>query len=238
MIIKYDTVDNFIGWELCESYVSGIILSNKIKSILEIGAGANPTLNPDFIRKHNLSYTISDVDNEELNKADELYSKRILDLSKRNFDLTENYDFVFSRMVGEHITNGKIFHQNVFKILNNGGLSFHCFSTLYAFPFLINRILPEKISSKLLKKISPRDDHKHGKFPAHYKWCRGPSRKMINNYLSIGYEIVEYTGYFGHNYYKKISLLNSLEKFKSELLIKLRVPHLNAYASVLLKKPV
>lgn len=237
MNIKYEATKYFIGWDKTESFVQNLILKNNLKSILEIGAGANPTINPEFIKKHNLKYTISDIDDDELKKADEIYSKLVIDLSSSSFNLPEKFDLVFSRMVGEHISDAKTFHRNVFKILNKGGLSFHCFSTLYTFPFLINKIIPNGLSDVVLDKFAPRDKHQHGKFKAYYDWSRGPSPQMIKRFEKIGYEIVEYVGYFGHNYYNKIPILNKIEEVKSKILLKFPIPLLTAYAYFILKKP-
>lgn len=236
MKVEYFIVNNFIGWSKTESFVKDIILKYNIKSILEIGAGANPTIDPDFISLHRLSYTISDIDDEELKKALPVYNKMVVDLSKTLPKENLTFDLIFSRMVGEHISDGKIFHQNVFKILNKGGLSFHCFSTLYALPFVLNKILPDLISEKLLDVIAPRDKHKHGKFKAHYDWSRGPSKKMINRFETIGFEIIEYCGYFGHGYYHKISFFNKLELIKSKFLLKFPIASLTAYSHFILKK--
>ena len=159
MLTKYLTVKDFIGWNKTETFAQNLIINHKIKSVLEIGAGANPTIDPDFIGKHNLSYTISDIDDGELQKADKVYDKLVADFSSVEFNLSKKFDLVFSRMVGEHISNAETFHQNIFKILNKGGLSFHCFSTLYALPFLVNKISPDQLSDYLLAKIAPRDKH-------------------------------------------------------------------------------
>ena len=236
MLTKYLTVKDFIGWNKTETFAQNLIINHKIKSVLEIGAGANPTIDPDFIGKHNLSYTISDIDDGELQKADKVYDKLVADLSSVEFNLSKKFDLVFSRMVGEHISNAETFHQNIFKILNKGGLSFHCFSTLYALPFLVNKISPDQLSDYLLAKIAPRDKHQHGKFKAHYDWCRGPSKKMIRRFEGIGFEVIEYFGYFGHNYYRKIPILNKVEKIKSGILKKFPFPYLTAYAHFILKK--
>ena len=235
MLIKYLLVKEFIGWNAAEVFIKELILAHNLNSILEIGAGANPTIKPEFIEKHKLKYTVSDVAEEELNKAADVYNKLIVDFSN-DVDISEKFDLVFSRMVGEHISNGETFHKNIYNILNEGGLSFHCFSTLYSFPFIMNKFLPEKLSDLLLARVAPRDQFQHGKFKAHYDWCRGPSKRMINRYKEIGYDIIEYVGYFGHNYYKKFSLLNSLEKIKSKTLKKHAIPYLTAYAHILLKK--
>jgi hypothetical protein len=140
-------------------------------------------------------------------------------------------------MVGEHITDAKTFHQNVFNILNNNGISFHCFSTLYSFPFLVNKIIPAGFSEFILDKISPRDKHFHDKFKAHYDWSRGPSKHMILQFENIGFEVIEYIGYFGHNYYKKFPVLNRLEDIKSKILLKFPLPALTSYAHLILRKP-
>jgi 2-polyprenyl-3-methyl-5-hydroxy-6-metoxy-1,4-benzoquinol methylase len=235
--IKYEITKNFIGWSKTEAFVQKLILKNNLKSILEIGAGANPTIHPEFISKHNLKYTICDIDDDELKKADGIYSKLVIDLSLPDSTYSEKFDLVFSRMVGEHISDAKTFHQNVFNILNKDGISFHCFSTLYALPFTANRYLPESMSDLLLHKIAPRDEHQHGKFKAYYDWSRGPSKKMIKRFENIGYEIIEYVGYFGHNYYSKIALLNKIEEIKSKLLIKFPIPFLTSYAHLILRKP-
>ena len=184
----------------------------------------------------NLDYTTSDVDEKELIKADNIYRKLVLDLSLNNIVLNEKYDLVFSRMVGEHISDGEVFHKNIYKLLNPGGLSVHCFSTLYAFPFLLNRLMPESLSDILLRQFAPRDEEKHGKFKAYYSWSRGPSKKMIERFRKIGFEIIEYNGYFGHNYYGKISPLHKLEQLKANWLVKHPISFLTSYACIVLKK--
>ncbi|MCW8803386.1 MAG: hypothetical protein OQK57_03225, partial [Ignavibacteriaceae bacterium] len=151
-------------------------------------------------------------------------------------NINNKYDFIFSRMVGEHIENGLAFHKNIFHLLNYNGKSFHCFSTLFSLPFIVNRILPDSLSNILLKKVASRDSYQHGKFKAYYSWCRGPSKNMIKRLEGIGFEIVEYVGYFGHNYYNKIALLRFLENIKSRLLLNKPVPNLTSYAHLILRK--
>jgi len=108
MLIKYLTVKDFIGWNKTESFIQQLILTNKINSILEIGAGANPTINPEFIKEFNLNYTISDINDEELKKANKIYNKLVIDFSGV-ININQKFDLVFSRMVGEHINNAEIY---------------------------------------------------------------------------------------------------------------------------------
>ena len=174
MKISYGHFIEFPGWDKMPAFILQIIKENNIKKILEIGSGANPTLDVNTVREFNLDYTTSDVDENELNKADNIYKKLVLDLSKRKINTVDKYDLIFSRMVGEHISNGGMFHKNIYNLLKPDGMSVHCFSTLYAFPFLLNRCLPEKLADILLGKFAPRDEEKHGKFKAYYSWSRGP----------------------------------------------------------------
>lgn len=236
MQISYQHFSEFPGWTKMPEFIKNFIQKNKIRNIFEVGAGANPTISVEYVKELNLNYNISDVDEDELNKADDAYHKIKVDLSKRNLRINKSFDLIFSRMVGEHISDGKMFHQNVHKLLIPGGFSIHCFSTLYAFPFILNKIIPENISGSLLKIFAQRDEHKHGKFKAHYSWSRGPTRKILKQYSEIGYDLISYTGYFGHAYYHKIKPLNFLEELKASWLLKNPLPSLTSYACIILKK--
>ena len=175
------------------------------------------------------------------NKAKSGYKKLLLDFSRSHmpFSIENSYDFIFSRMVNEHIKNGKKYYSNIFQALKKGGISVHCFSTLYALPFLINRLTPRFISDVLLYTFAPRNKQTNEKFRAYYSWSRGPTKTMIKRFESMGYEVIEYVGFFGHGYYlRRIPLLHNLEKLKSSFLCShLRIPHLTSYAHVILRKP-
>jgi 2-polyprenyl-3-methyl-5-hydroxy-6-metoxy-1,4-benzoquinol methylase len=140
---------------------------------------------------------------EELEKADSPFERLVLDLSSSDLrpDLAGKFDCVFSRMVGDHIRNGRQFHEYIYNLLMPGGISAHCMSTLWCLPFAANGFLPEFISRRLLNSFSPRDTHKHGKFPAHYSWARGPTKQMVGRFKKLGFEVVSYTGFFGHPHY-------------------------------------
>lgn len=141
-------------------------------------------------------------------------------------------------MVNEHIKDGKTYYTNLYDLLEPGGVTAHCFSTLYTLPFVVNRLLPETLTDKLLHIFSPRADRfQHEKFPAYYSWSRGPSKRAISRFKSLGFEVVEYVGYFGHGYYrKKLPFLDGLEQKKAKWLVKNPNPNLTSYAYVILRK--
>lgn len=221
-------------------FFESLLSQRACRRILEIGSGANPTLPPSYVEANGLSYVTSDVSPEELEKADSVFERLALDPSADTIDaaLLGTFDCVLSRMVSEHIRDGRQFHGNLYKMLRPGGISVHCFSTLWSVPFLANRLLPEALTNRLLSTFHPRDRHRHEKFKAHYSWSRGPSQAMIRRFEALGFEVLEYTGYFGHPYYAgKIPWLHRLEMQKSRFLVKHPIPALCAYATIVLRKP-
>ena len=90
MNIEYKNVQEFIGWDKAEAIIQKLILENNFKSILELGAGANPTIQLDFIKTNKLNYTISDIDSVELAKAGDIYSKEVLNLNTKEIPHSKN----------------------------------------------------------------------------------------------------------------------------------------------------
>jgi SAM-dependent methyltransferase len=238
MVVSYELLEQFQGWGT--EFFRSLIAGAGSKRILEIGSGANPTLAPEIVRLNGLSYVTSDLSPEELEKADGAFERLVLDLSVENLDpaLSESFDFVFSRMVAEHVKDGHRYYSNIYKLLRPGGISAHCFSTLWALPFAVNRIVPESVATVALDFFSPRDRHRHDKFPAYYSWGRGPSKAMIQRFQCLGFEIVRYTGFFGHPYYRRLPLLDQFEAWKSRQLIRHPIPQLCSYATIVIRKPI
>ena len=208
--------------------------------MLEIGAGANPTLSPSYVRRHDLEYTTNDVSAAELERAGADYRTLCLDMATADGTAVPEgaFDFVFSRMVNEHVSDGERYHRNIHRALRPGGISAHCFSTLFALPFLVNRLLPESIAGRLFNAVVPRAGGRHDRFRAHYSWSRGPSPTMIARLDAVGFDVLEYRGYFGHRYYDRGGLgpLARLEEAKAAWLLRRPVPALTSYAAVVLRK--
>lgn len=241
-LISFKRLEEFPGWVWSpnhKAYFESFFRQHEPKTVLEIGSGANPTLTPEYVHEHGLSYITSDVDAKELEKADPAFQRRVLDLSVQveNPDLLGKFDCILSRMVNEHISDGEQYHRNIYNMLKPGGISAHCFSTLWNLPLAANRLLPEVVSEFLLQLYSPRNKHQNGKFKAYYSWSRGPSRNMIDRFEGLGFEVLQYTGYFGHNYYRTIPFLHRLEMRKAEALLKYPIPMLCAYSTLILRKP-
>jgi hypothetical protein len=203
-----------------------------------VGSGANPTLSADLVSSLNIRYTANDVSTEELGKADGVYDRWVCDLSRDSIPerMRGRFDLVFSRMVNEHISDGHAYHANIHALLKPNGLAAHCFSTLYALPFAANRILPDALGGLLWQVFAPRPTYKTRKFRAYYDWSRGPSREALSRFEKLGYEVVEYRGYFGHSYYARVPLLHWLECLKTRILLAKPIPALCSYGMMIARK--
>jgi len=226
---------------MAPDFFGSLISSHHCRRILEVGSGANPTLSPEYVRSAGISYVTSDANPEELEKADPAFERLVLNLSDGTIDpaLLGRFDCVLSRMVGEHVKDGRQYYRNIFQLLGRGGISVHCFSTLWALPFVVNRLLPESLTDRLLDTFDPRNDKRqHGKFRAYYSWSRGPTKGMIESLRALGFEVVCWTGYFGHRYYQpRLLALHRLEMLKANFLLRHPVPQLCSYSSLVLRKP-
>ena len=139
-------------------------------------------------------------------------------------------------MLAEHITDAEQFHKNVVSCLTHNGLAVHYFPTLFTLPFFINYIIPNSLADNLLHIFDPRDRHQHAKFRAYYRWCRGPTNKQIQRFICLGYDVIEYRGFFGHGYYNKFKILRKIHNIKTNYLLQHPYPMLTSYAYVVLKK--
>jgi 2-polyprenyl-3-methyl-5-hydroxy-6-metoxy-1,4-benzoquinol methylase len=221
-----------------ESFVKDLVLESRSSKICEVGAGANPALDAEFVRARSLSYSLIDISEVELAKAGAVHDRIVADIADRHFVPPDRYDFVFSKMLAEHVRDAEAFHRNVYSLLTRNGLAVHFFPTLYALPFLANRLLPETWSEWIVQRAWPsrRSAGKHAKFPALYQWCYGPTRKQLQRFAGLGYDVQEYIGFFGHAYFDRIAPLRALSSWTTRQLVEHPNPYLTSYAYVVLRR--
>ena len=225
-------------WVNYSSFIQDLVKRFSSKNVCDIGGGANPVLPLEFITDRGIEYTVLDISAEELAKAPNGYKKIVQDIEAENIPWKKEFDFLFTKMMAEHIHNGRRFHKNVFELLKPGGIAVHYFPTLYALPFIVNKIIPEKLSSDLLNMFAPRERFRLGKFPAYYDWCYGPTPGMLGMLTDIGFEIVEYQGLMGHGYFDRIPLVKEIHAAYSRFLAKHPSPYLTSFAQIILRRPV
>jgi SAM-dependent methyltransferase len=215
-----------------------MILGRSLKRVCEVGGGANPALPLEFVKAHGLDYTILDISPEELAKAPAGYTRVVADLCSVSpaVEHTETFQLVFSKMLAEHIVDPQAFHRNIWRLLIRDGIAVHFFPTMYAPPFVVNRLLPEALASMILRLVDSRDRQMHRKFAAFYRWCRGPILNQIARFEELDFQVLEYHGFFGHGYYNRIPLLKRAHDRISDLLLRHPLPLLTSYAYVMLQK--
>jgi hypothetical protein len=224
-------------WNDYPGFVQDLVQQYGVRKICDVGGGANPVLPLNFVNDNQLDCTVLDISSAELEKAPAGYKKLVQDIETENSVPTEQFELVITKMMAEHLKNGRLFHKNIFSMLKPGGVAVHYFPTLYTLPFLVNKLMPEWLSSLLLDVFLPRDRYQLGKFRAYYSWCYGPTPSMLRMLIEIGYEIVQYRGFFGNIYYSRIPILRNLHKTYSQYLLNHPTPYLTSFAQVILRKP-
>ena len=188
---------------------------------------------------HGLAYTALAISEEELRKAPDCYRKLVADICAPVLNINERYDFIFSRMLAEHVADGMLFHSNVFALLALGGRAFHFFPTMWAPPFVLNRFLPERLAASLLHLLQRGREKtgRHAKFPAYYSWCRGPVPSQLARLESLGYSVESYIGFFGHrDYYRRLGLIQRFHDSLVRWLIDHPIPWITSFAFVTLQR--
>jgi SAM-dependent methyltransferase len=236
MLVRYASHEKAWGFV---DFVENLIRRVGARTVCEVGGGANPALGLDFLRTEGIDYTVLDISEEELAKAPSGYRKLQGDAASSDFVPPTRYELVLSRMVAEHVRQPEQFHRNVNRMLVDGGRATHFFPTLYALPFTFNRLAPEAVSEPLLRLVQTgrEESGSHGKFPAYYRWCRGPTRRQLERFWGLGFDVEEYVGFFGHGYFTKVPWLQAVEDRLAAALVRHPAPLLTSYAYVVLRKP-
>lgn len=209
------------------------------RRICDVGGGARPVLAPGQLDRHGIRYLVLDESPQELQSAGERYERAaadILDRAAVTAIAREHgpFDLVLSRWTAEHVRDGRRFHESVFELLRPGGAALHLFPTLYCPPFLANRLLPERLASGLLFRVTP---DRAKKFKPYYSWCRGPSPRQLRRLESVGFEILRYTGYYGHAFYRRVPPLARAQRAFNSLMLEHPLPALTSFALVLVRRP-
>src|SRR3974377_928663 len=107
--ISYHHVREFPGWQKAPDFLRTLIANYQPRILLEIGSGANPTLDLEAAQKSRLRYITSDSSEAELAKAPVGFEARRLNLDGDQLphDLLGQCDMVFSRLVNEHVGVGR-----------------------------------------------------------------------------------------------------------------------------------
>ena len=210
-----------------------------VERVCELGGGANPLIPLELIERHGLDHEVADVSDAELAKAPAGYRTVVLDATSDALAARGPYDLVVSAFLAEHVADARALHRSVYAALRPGGTALHTFPTLYEPAFMVNRVMPERVMEPLLQRFQPgrEPEGEHAKFRAYYRWCRGPTRRQLRRLESVGFQVLDYVGYFGHGYFGPLKPLDRVEQALSHALVRRPLPALTSYATVTLRRP-
>ena len=235
-VIPYERSSAY-AWRNVKRIIADEMADGGARDLIELGAGRHPFFKREEVPAGVATYTLNDIDPQELELAPADYDKAVFDVCGELDRYEGRFDFAFSRMLAEHVPDGRIFHRNVCRMLRPGGRAFHFMPILYSPPFVINRLLPEALAEKLLLMIVPyRTRDRFPKFPARYSRCRAKSKRLLAMYREVGFADVDIEVFFGNDYFNNIPVLNKLDALLSEIAYRRDFEHLAAYAFVRARK--
>jgi len=204
------------AWQNYTSTVLSLIEQNEARSVIEIGGGRFPLLSEEDVERLGISYTSNDISARELARAPGWANKAQFDVQSPDRDgitpFADSFDFAFSKMVMEHVASYERAYANLFTILRPGGIAIAFHPTLYAMPFVVNKLIPETASSKMLRMAFPnRHDDGIPKFAAFYDGCV-ISDSVRQTIKRIGFRDIWQIPFYGHGYYNKIPLVRNAHR--------------------------
>jgi SAM-dependent methyltransferase len=208
------------GWHWCwDNYKPTVLeLSRQLglSRHLEIGAGRDPLFQPKESAELGLEITLNDISAHELSLAPSGYGKLQCDItSPQAPELLgrDKYDLAYCRMVMEHVPDVAAMWRNVNAVLTPGGIALAFYPTLYALPYSMNRLMPERLSRLLLETIFPerKPDGGDPKFPAHYDYCFSSEDKMMPMLRQAGFSDAVILPFWGYSYFWKVPGLKQID---------------------------
>jgi SAM-dependent methyltransferase len=204
------------AWESYKPMVLALSETHGLRNHLEIGGGRDPLFTPDELGRHGLAVTLNDISPQELQLAPPAFAKLCCDIAAPDTVATvgeARFDFAYCRMVMEHVPDVARMWRNVHAMLTPGGVALSFFPTLFAPPFVINELMPERLSRAVLHALFPdrRDEGDNPKFPAHYNLCRGSEAPLVPLLREIGFREVTVLPFYGYSYFWKIPVLRQAD---------------------------
>jgi 2-polyprenyl-6-hydroxyphenyl methylase/3-demethylubiquinone-9 3-methyltransferase len=140
-----------------------------------------------------------DVSAEELALNHDVDETRLADVAREMPFGVSTVDLVTSSSVFEHLQDLEGFVRNASQMLKPGGSFIHVFSCRYAPSALLNRLLPNWLTRRILHFVIPGSEGILG-FPAYYDRCYASAvRSLLDRH---GLEVIELRpGYFAADYF-------------------------------------
>lgn len=228
------------GWINYETLTFAIAFEIGASRMLEVGGGRDPAflkMAPDL----GLDLVINDISAEELARLPDGTKTACFDMAgdlAARTDLHGAFDLLTSRMVFEHIPDVKAAWRNTFTLLRPGGVGIAFFPTMYAWPFVLNTLLPDDLAKRIVERFFParRADGDFPVFPAHYDWCYGSEKKLRRMLDPIGFSDICVLPFWGHHYLDRVPVIREIETGANWLASRLDWRFFTTYAYVIVRK--
>ncbi|MDE3176224.1 MAG: class I SAM-dependent methyltransferase [Pseudomonadota bacterium] len=206
--------------------------------LLEVGGGRGPQFTLAEAEKLGVALTVNDIDARELSLAPPGFATACFNIADDvDPTLFGKFDFIFSRMVFEHVRDAPRAWRNIASLLAPGGVALAYHPTLYSPPFILNWLAPEAFSARLLKLFFPwRHDGDYPKFPARYEMCVAEPSAVTPKFLSFGFSEALIAPFFGHGYLRSIPLARDIEGALHVWAERRDIRWLSSYAFTLVRK--
>jgi SAM-dependent methyltransferase len=205
------------AWDNYKRVVRELCIKLPGRRIVEIGGGRDPLFNREEIEALGVDMTVNDISPVELAVLPAEYRTACFDVAgdmSSMAHLRNRFDFAFSRMVFEHVVDGQRAWANLYQLLAPGGVALAFFPTLYAVPFVLNWLLPDKAAAAIVRRFFPnRAGDDDPVFPARYSWCFADDRRMRPMLSAIGYREIAVLPFYGHGYYSGFPVIRDLHRW-------------------------
>jgi len=209
--------DHHWAWSNYKAVLRNLCSRLAAHRLIEIGGGRNPLFDPNEIKNLGVEMTVNDIAPCELARLPQDYQTACFDVAgdiSAVEHLRGTFDFAFSRMVFEHVADGKRAWANLYELLAPGGTALTFIPTLYSVPFLLNWLLPDKLATAIVTQLCPnRGDRGEPVFPARYSWCVANEARLRPMLSRIGYREIVVQPFYGHQYYRYVPIVRDLHEW-------------------------
>ncbi len=210
------------------------------RRVLEIGGGRWPLLSKDEILSANIDYIVNDISENELALAPDHVKKTCFNVAQPSLQGLEHLfgtvDLIFSYNVFEHVADVHQAYRNIRLLLAPGGVCLNYHPVLFSPPFVVNWLLPETLSSKLLRLFFPhRNADEVPKHPALYDHCIVSERERAA-LQSVGFSGAWQIPFWYHDYFKRIPGIYQLDRALTTLADRNNWTQLASYSYTIVEK--
>jgi SAM-dependent methyltransferase len=231
------------AWQGYRPSILALAKEYGLTRLMEIGGGRRPLFTPEECEGLGFETTINDISSVELESMKVKFPKFPAVCFDVSGDISSpeikkgHYDLIYSRMVFEHVKDVEQAWKNVYQLLVPGGVAIAFYPTLYALPFLVNKVIPESVSSKIVDVLYGfRKGRDMLKFPAYYDHCYGDAKRVEPMLQKIGFSDTAVLPFYGHDYFKNLPVLREIDNAIHDLARRKNLATLSSYAYAVVRK--